>query len=282
MSAFNRAINRLPFAPIVALMFGLVALILILATPQWLFEQAVTASGLPAALPAASPPLGEKARFLAAIMAFIAVTGLGWLAARAALPFLDRPLPAVPGLGKALARNGNASAAETYVTRSRPPIFAGDDLGAPLMSEEAMTIAQDELVLETPMAAESAPADLPAPSIAAEADESPADAVADAAPEADEVADAPTPARAEWPVVSPREAVEPLLSEAEAAPAAAPHAQAAAPAADAGVHPSLSEMVDRLESALAERARRGVPANVPPEGGASTLRRLFAGAGTRA
>lgn len=81
-----KQIQRLPFVPVVALMFAAVAAILVLATPVWLLEHVVYAAGLPDILPAAAPPLGSKARFL---LVFLAAGGTFALAFLAALPFRD-------------------------------------------------------------------------------------------------------------------------------------------------------------------------------------------------
>jgi len=79
-----KQLQRLPFAPVVALMFAAVAVILVLAMPVWMLEQQVVRLGLSELLPSAAPPLGEKARLLSALLAG-GVTGL--IALVAALPF---------------------------------------------------------------------------------------------------------------------------------------------------------------------------------------------------
>lgn len=79
-----KQLQRLPFAPVVALMFAAVAVILVMAMPVWLLEQQVVRLGLFDILPAAAPPLGEKARMLAALLAG-GVTGL--FALIVSLPF---------------------------------------------------------------------------------------------------------------------------------------------------------------------------------------------------
>lgn len=81
-----KQIQRLPFAPVVALMFAGVAAILVLATPIWLLEHAVITAGLPDVLPAAAPPLGTKARFL---LVLLSAGGAAIVAFLAALPFRD-------------------------------------------------------------------------------------------------------------------------------------------------------------------------------------------------
>lgn len=98
-----KQIQRLPFAPVVALMFAGVAAILVLATPVWLLEHAVISLGLPDLLPASAPPLGGKARVL---LTALAAGGAGMFAFLVALPFRDpKPRKAlivtVPPLRKA-------------------------------------------------------------------------------------------------------------------------------------------------------------------------------------
>lgn len=83
-----KLIQRLPFAPVVALMFAGVAAALVVATPVWLLEHAVLAAGLPDVLPAAAPPLGTKARILLMVGAAFAS---GTFAFLLAWPFRDRP-----------------------------------------------------------------------------------------------------------------------------------------------------------------------------------------------
>jgi len=132
----ERRASRIPFAPVVALMFGTAAAVLVAAVPVAMFERAVMASGLPALVDIAAPPLGLKARILGVALAFFVVTAGLWLALIPVSRWLDRdrrrrtpwrdtdfidevePMPSVD-------------------TRRRP-IFAPAELGAPLMSDEAI------------------------------------------------------------------------------------------------------------------------------------------------
>ena len=81
-----KQIQRLPFAPVVALMFAAVAAVLVLATPVWLLEHAVVQIGLPEIVSQAAPPLGTKARFL---LVLLAAGGAGCAAFIASFPFRD-------------------------------------------------------------------------------------------------------------------------------------------------------------------------------------------------
>ncbi len=143
MPKSSSLLAKLPFAPIVAIAFGAVAAILVMAAPDWRFEAAVVASGLSSILPAANPPLGDTARLLCAV-----VTGLGTAAVLWALLSLTSHITKA----KLLARSPKARGVrlDTVVTpaQHRAPIFAGQELGAPFMSQEAMNVARSELILE--------------------------------------------------------------------------------------------------------------------------------------
>lgn len=146
---FLKTLNKLPFAPVVGALFGLVAAILVVATPQFLFERGVVGSGLPQLISAAAPPLGEKARFATAVLAALAVgTGL-WS--------LLRLFEARPAHRAAMARGGRIDPVIRPIglelAHAPRPIFAESDLGAPFMSDEAIVIAREELLLDPAMMA---------------------------------------------------------------------------------------------------------------------------------
>ena len=137
MVTLARRAQRTPFAPVVAILFGAAAAILVAELPQWLFEQAVVASGLPTLLAAAAPPLGLVARILAVALAFAGVALLLWLLlsamtrllaanARARTPWRDEGY------------DGETRFPRDELAPARRPIFAPDELGAPLMSDEAI------------------------------------------------------------------------------------------------------------------------------------------------
>jgi hypothetical protein len=154
MVTLARRASRIPFAPVVAILFGIVAAILVAATPQWLFERGVVSSGLPGILAAATPPLGLMARLLAIATTFLAITVLLWAVlgpltarlegrVRARTPWrdagYDTPVP---------------EDSDLFIAPRRP-IFAPEELGAPLMSDEAIavvpepeTTSDEEAVLE--------------------------------------------------------------------------------------------------------------------------------------
>lgn len=165
-----KQLQRLPFAPVVALMFAAVAALLVLATPVWLLEHAVLAVGLPEVLPAAAPPLGTKARFL---LILLAGGGAAVVAFAAALPFRNtKPRKPQAVTVQPLRRDAD----ETPIF-NRPSVFAApvpeDEpnlpsfLAQPLaqLVEEPSPPAQnelaqhedDELLLDALMIVEEAP-----------------------------------------------------------------------------------------------------------------------------
>jgi hypothetical protein len=176
MVTLARRAQRIPFAPVVAVLFGIAAAILVAAVPQWLFESGVVASGLPSVLAAAAPPLGLLARLLAIALAFAGVGFLFWAfltpvtrlfeaKARARTPWRDG--------GYDGSYDADAGALRDDPLPPRRPIFAPEELGAPLMSDEAIaplvTVAEPEVVLPieaelaAPLAAEELTPVVPAP-----------------------------------------------------------------------------------------------------------------------
>ena len=138
----NRRLKNLakvPFAPVVAAMFGVITLVLILITPGWLFERMVVASGLPSLIAAAQPPLGETARKLSAIAGGLGVFSALWAGLALLRAVIKRNAPP-----KARGSRIDAAApvVESPITkRKRDPIFAERELGAPFMSDEAIAVA---------------------------------------------------------------------------------------------------------------------------------------------
>ncbi len=137
MNRLLKRVARVPFAPVVAAMFGVITLILIFMTPGWLFERMVQASGLPSLIPAAQPPLGETARRLSAIAGGLGVFSALWAGLALLRAIVKRNAPP-----KARGSRIDAAAApiveSPIAKRSREPIFAERELGAPFMSDEAI------------------------------------------------------------------------------------------------------------------------------------------------
>ena len=66
-SSLGRSLEEVPLPPVLAVLFGAVAAILVLATPDWMFDRMVLESGFPMLAPSISPPFGEVPRIIAAI-----------------------------------------------------------------------------------------------------------------------------------------------------------------------------------------------------------------------
>jgi hypothetical protein len=247
MGQGTQLLKKLPFAPIIGALFGLVTAILIFDTPQWLFERLVASTGLPDLLPAAKPPLGQTARILTAIaLGLIVAAGLGAL-----LHFMERWFARKP---KTRGVRGRGVRIEPVVTdrnsrRNRAPIFAETELGAPFMSDEAMEVARSELVLEA--SAETAePVDIV---------EAPAVALEDA-----------TTLLA--PAIEPSQAV----SEVAAPPTPEPVPAHRAGSATAGEDDaSIAGLLDRLETALERRQARNISGSPIPAGDIAALRKAL-------
>lgn len=164
LKSLAQLLDEVPFAPVVAIMFGLVAGILVLATPGWLFERAVLASGLPPIIAATAPPLGAMARIVATILAVSGTTGILWLVFG---PIEALMRPSVPqSRGHRIEPVYEATGDEVEpIALARRPLFANTDLGAPFMSDEAFAQARGELVLDARVLDEAsvAPEPLDAP-----------------------------------------------------------------------------------------------------------------------
>ena len=141
MAQARSIVHRIHLAPAIALMFGVAVATLVAATPQWMFEGTVGASGFGRLLSVAQPPLGIKARMLAILVAFTLVTLVVWFAVRAVERLIEGPLGD---------RNDDAdveldlaayAATLPKLNVSRGPIFADRELGAPLMSDAALVTA---------------------------------------------------------------------------------------------------------------------------------------------
>ncbi len=153
---------RVPFAPVVAAMFGVITLILIFMTPGWLFGRMIAASGLPALVPAASPPLGETARRLSAIVGGLGVFGLLWAALSLLRAVVKRNAPPKARGSRIAPVETSAVGTVPAPLRKRDPIFAERELGAPFMSDEAIAGTTATKAPEEP----EAPAAIPEPEAA--------------------------------------------------------------------------------------------------------------------
>ncbi len=249
-SAATKRLAKLPFAPIVAAMFGLAAAILVMATPIWLLESAVVRLGLPSVLPPTAPPLGGTARALLTLIAGFG-TALGLWLAMALFGRLSARKRATVSAAVVSNEPGQVSKAVPFPVRNgadtrRAPIFAEDELGSPLMSAEAIDL---RTVLEAPEAESPPMHDL---------------AQDEAQRVEDDAASAEDPLLLEQalpPQAQPQETIVALAPEREPAPE--PNFEAVIEALQAAPPPatkedsSLAAMLERLESGLARRVATG-------------------------
>ncbi|MEP6786450.1 MAG: hypothetical protein ABI898_12030 [Sphingomonadales bacterium] len=124
-------LQRLPLAPVIGAMFGAAAAVLVAATPAWIFEQTV------------GSPVSLTIRLLAIFVAFVMVGFVVWGLVRIAERLFAAPVAREDELD--LATFAEALPIPNGVRR---PISAGE-LGAPLMSDEALKTIPP-LVLEEP------------------------------------------------------------------------------------------------------------------------------------
>jgi hypothetical protein len=268
-----KGIPNLPFAPIVAVLFGIVSAILVFATPSRLLERVVGASGLSSALAAARPPLGDTARTLMAVVVGLLVGLVLWLVLRVIEKRVhESRVGAKKRTVVAVKADGAVVAAASAARKSgRSPIFAGQELGAPLMSDEALA-SGEELFLDPTMlvqdgstapAAESeveVPLELEAPDVESESVAAAEPLVAVAT-----IPSEPVRAAAHEPVAEPQP--EPVFAAAEPR--------------EVEDERSLVELVNRFESALERRKVRlaaGEPvAPSPIAGTVANLRDMIGG-----
>ncbi|UVO52741.1 hypothetical protein [Sphingomonas sp. SUN039] len=257
MAKRRNFIDRLPLAPVFALLFGTAVAIVIAAMPQWRFEQAVGATGLGSVLSVAVPPLGLKARLLAVMLGFALVATLVWLAATLVQRLIDGPKPRVDDDADDELDLGAYIDTLPPVDAPRRPIFADRELGAPFMSDEALATAPALPLVLTP----PEPVTEPEQELALEAPEvEPEPALVLDAPE-ETVPVAPEPAVPQMDVDPALEA--PLdIAEFDLPPVA----DAREPISDES---SIDTLIRRLEAGMARRA--GPPPPNPPAAAANPL-----------
>ncbi len=160
MSTANASRPGLPLAPAVAGVAGLTVVALVALVPAWRIEAAVMASGLPALLPAAAPPLGWTARAglmlgFGGLVTVLLWLGLMLLAPNAVLPLPRRSPKTKPRRAEVPPSVRRADAHPD--APPRPPVRAERDLGTPFLDapldaatpDGERTIPRD---LDTPLA----------------------------------------------------------------------------------------------------------------------------------
>jgi hypothetical protein len=146
MTTRFKGVPNLPFAPFLAVLSGLVAAVLISQTPNWMLEKLVSGLGIAALIPAAAPPLGDTARALLSVVTGLLVAVPLWLVLRV----VERKIHTGRMEKARGSRIQPESVPEAPVgeTRRRRPILAGAELGAPLMSDEALSKGEELLLSE--------------------------------------------------------------------------------------------------------------------------------------
>jgi len=238
MAGRRNFLARIPLAPVIALMLGTAVAVVIATMPQDALQTLVSATGIDSIVAAARPPLGLKARLIALFLGFAVVTALVW----AVVAVIERLLSGQPLMPLKMSAESDELDLTEFVTADvaapRRPIFADRELGAPLMSDAALTTA-------APLELDDFDLLLP-PSVAPEV-------------AVDEMTVAPfaTPQRQTTPVEAPFAALpEDVLAEPLAAEEFALEPDSAPDASES----SIDALIRRLEASL---ARRGPP--VPPD-----------------
>ena len=231
-------LNKLPFAPVVGVMFGLVAFWLMMIMPQWRLNQVVGLSGLPSIFSPARPPLGDTARLLLALLA----GGITAAVVGGALALYERLTKGRGRKGAAKARGIRIEPVQTG-SPHRAPIFAEKELGAPFMSDEAMDVARSELILDQP--------------------------VEDAAPALETVEEPQPVQEVETSIPLP----EPV--EIHAIPLSLAPSEPAPRVVVANDANSIAGLMGRLETALVRRQSRNLANNPMPAGDIASLRKAL-------
>lgn len=270
MAIVLKRVSRLPFAPIVAGLFALVAAVLVMATPIWMLEGIVGRLGIDSVLAAAAPPLGAKARAVLAVLTALGTGAALWLGISAVSRLLGRKSKSAVPKSKVQVPAAPASATamenDDLPVGRRRPILADRELGAPFMSDEALLnsplvaapsgpdVDTDELILNhamIPVDTGKAPIILEAPEGHDDMDTIDPFGSANAAPP---IAPAPAPEQTRYelkvPVVDDPELEAMPMDFAAARPAIPvlpPHAEGRS-------KESFEDLVSRLENGLARRA----------------------------
>lgn len=282
-------LNKLPFPPVVGGMFAVVGAILALATPLWLMEYSIARSGLPALLPAATPPLGSTARVLVTIL-----SSAGWGIGAFLVLWFGSKILARGSKGEKVTQDVQAPVSQIddesdlarFATPDlRPAPLSADELGSPLMSDEALDLGSALVLAPDPEAAvpdEEEPLTLDAP-FALDLEETFAlPEPAQPAVEMDSIQTSETAVTAHVSDVVPEYdmSVEPI-AEFPAAAMAPVHDDTAdhevATAFEPHEEPDVAALLQRLEFGLARLQFAGKTKPVPPLGRDALLDRMAAG-----
>jgi hypothetical protein len=306
MATRLKGIPNLPFAPIVAAMFGLGAAAFVFAIPVYYVERATDMIGLANIIPQARAPLGTTAQALIAAVAALATFVAVWIVLRPVEHLFKRRKDDRKARSFTVGRKQPGSMPDAddeplsadEAMRARKPIFAEAELGAPLMSDAALA-SGGGLLVETPaprasVFEEERPLDL-TPMFEEQAPEAAPLAVSEPAPVEPVAYEAPvqwlTPdqvAAEEVPEEVPEEVVQeqPILAAVPPAPVeeVAPIVEPSPVVDEAPVladeQPSLREMLVRFENALKKRREQAAVAQTAaapfPDEALNSLRDLMA------
>ncbi len=247
MAIVLKKISKLPFAPVVAGLFALVAAALVMATPIWLLEDVVTRVGLDSVIAAAAPPLGMKAHALLGIAAAFGTGAALWVLLLPVARMLDRKKPKMARTAASTVPSQNEDvnvglSDEPVLRGRRRPILAEQELGAPFMSDEALSDAP----IYPPVATEptASPEELVLDDVFA--DLKPADGQ-----DADAVMPAPEPEPQPEPV---QQLVPQVTVSFETDKPKKAYALPVPPPSEYESQESISDLVLRLEQGLNQRA----------------------------
>ncbi|MBX9796913.1 hypothetical protein [Sphingomonas sp.] len=286
METLRRPRLTISLAPAIGVVLGLVTAACFLLVPQWRLEAGVLASGIPAVIAAAEPPLGFTARLVLALIGGALVGGMAWFAL----------FVAIGGRTLAIGPEAEESPGEAPVLRRadahpdappRPPLFANRDLGAPFLEgRPAVDAPLPPSVEDAPVTAPviAAPVfDVPEPvAVPPVAAPAPAPVARELPADLDQPLAAFDPASFHQAVqpapeapAAPRERMETF----ELTPIVRPDPDAPPPPRrpQRDTEATISALLERLERGVASRVEPA-PAEKPGEGGLAatldTLRRL--------
>ncbi len=247
--------------PILAIAAGLAVAGAVAFVPAWRLESAVSASGLPAFLSIAAPPLGWTARLGLMLVAALVVALPLWIGLTLLAGGGRTALPSMAEVEEDIAPSVRRADAHPDAP-PRPPVRAGRDLGNPFLdplepAEPEITLPRD---LDTPMAMFD-PMALPAVPAAPPPTVRPLfrPAAVASEPVTDEI---------------PRDGeAEPVAELPPVAPPSVAPSPAAPPAPSAAPPPSIDILLERLDRGLQRRRTLDrTPADgTPATGLASTL-----------
>lgn len=157
---FRRSRLTVPVAPAAAGALGVLVALAALIAPAYRIEQAVLASGLPAIMAAAEPPLGFTARLVLVILGGGMVAAFAWFGLFLVLGARTISIGSAIGAGDVIYVPTLRRADAHPDAPPRAPLFAHRELGVPFLDVRAA--AEPEPAPAPLIAQDVAPRDLPA------------------------------------------------------------------------------------------------------------------------